>query len=83
MTRYIIILNKPSHLICCQFMCNKFLNLNYTCKGVMVKFFPLNLIFINLFETVLCNISNTRKSVSSDIQTMRSGLKKQGTAEFF
>ena len=27
------------------------------------------------------NVSNTRKSVSSDIQTLRSGLKKQGTAE--
>ena len=29
------------------------------------------------------NISNTRKSVSSDIQTLRSGLKKRGAAEFF
>ena len=29
------------------------------------------------------NISNTRKSVSSDIQTLRSGLKKRGIAEFF
>ena len=29
------------------------------------------------------NISNTRKSVSSDIQTLRGGLKKQGSAEFF
>ena len=30
-----------------------------------------------------CNISNTRKSVLSDIQTLRSGLKKRGAAEFF
>ena len=29
------------------------------------------------------NISDTRKSVSSDIQTLGSGLKKQGAAEFF
>ena len=29
------------------------------------------------------NISNTTKSVSSDIQTLRSGLKKRGAAEFF
>ena len=29
------------------------------------------------------NISNTMKSVSSDIQTLRSGLKKRGAAEFF
>ena len=29
------------------------------------------------------NISNTRKSVSSDIQTLRSRLKKRGAAEFF
>ena len=28
------------------------------------------------------NISNTRKSVSSDIQTLRSRLKKRGAAEF-
>ena len=32
---------------------------------------------------VVCNISNTRKLVSSDIQTLRSRLKKQGAAEFF
>ena len=30
-----------------------------------------------------CNISNTRKSVSSDIQTLRSRLKKRGAAFFF
>ena len=30
----------------------------------------------------LCNISNTR-CVSSDIQTLRSRLKKRGAAEFF
>ena len=29
------------------------------------------------------DISNTRKSVSSDIQTLRSGLKKRGAAVFF
>ena len=29
------------------------------------------------------NISNTRKSVLSDIQTLRSGLKQRGGAEFF
>ena len=28
-------------------------------------------------------ISNTRKNVSPDIQTLRSGLKKWGEAEFF
>ena len=49
----------------------------------MVKFFPLNLIFINLFGTVLCNYIKHEDRVSSDIQTMRSGLKKQGAAEFF
>ena len=32
------------------------------------------------FSTVGSNISNTRNSVSSDIQTLRSGLKKWGTA---
>ena len=30
-----------------------------------------------------CNISNTRRCVSSDIQTLRSRLKKRGAAEFF
>ena len=34
-------------------------------------------------ENNASNISNTRKSVSSDIQTLRSGLKKRGAAEFF
>ena len=29
------------------------------------------------------NISNMSKIVSSDTQTLRSGLKKQSTAEFF
>ena len=37
---------------------------------------------VNIGNTVR-NISNTRKSVSSDIQTLRSGLKKRGAAEFF
>ena len=35
-----------------------------------------------LFVSVLRDISNTRKSVSSDIQPPRSDLKKQGAAEF-
>ena len=30
-----------------------------------------------------CNMSNPRKSVSSDIQTLRSGLKNEAQAEFF
>ena len=34
------------------------------------------------FLDVRINISNTRKRVSSDIQTLRSGLKKRGAAEF-
>ena len=29
------------------------------------------------------NIPNTRMSVSSDLQTLRRGLKKRGVAEFF
>ena len=36
-----------------------------------------------LLRNFRCNISNTRKSVSSDIQTLRSGLKKRGAADFF
>ena len=32
---------------------------------------------------ITCNISNTRKSVSSDIQTPRSRSRKRGAAEFF
>ena len=36
-----------------------------------------------ILETdILSNISNTRKSVSSAIQTLRRGLKKRGAAEF-
>ena len=31
---------------------------------------------------ILSNISNTRRSVSSAIQTPRRGLKKRGAAEF-
>ena len=31
----------------------------------------------------ISNILNTRKSVSSGIQTLRSGLKKRGAAELF
>ena len=34
-------------------------------------------------KIVIINISNTRKSVSSDIQTLRGGLKKRGASEFF
>ena len=30
-----------------------------------------------------CNVSNTRKSVSSDIQTLGSGLKNEVQAKFF
>ena len=36
-----------------------------------------------VLNLILSNISNTRKSVSSDFQTLRSGLKKRGAAEFF
>ena len=36
-----------------------------------------------VFTYYVSNISNTRKSVSSDIQTLRRGLKKRGAAEFF
>ena len=39
--------------------------------------------YISPVIKVLSNISNTRKSVSSDIQTLRRGLKKRGAAEFF
>ena len=31
----------------------------------------------------VCNISNTRKSGSLDLQTLRSGMKKRGAVEFF
>ena len=34
-------------------------------------------------KTRSCNIFNTMKSVSPDIQTLRKGLKKRGAAEFF
>ena len=33
--------------------------------------------------TPVSNISNTKKSVSSDIQTLRSGLKKTWRSRFF
>ena len=33
--------------------------------------------------TAFSNISNMRRCVSSDIQTLRSSLKRRGTAEFF
>ena len=36
-----------------------------------------------MYVQFVYNRSNTRKSVSSDFQTPRSRLKKQGTAEFF
>ena len=32
---------------------------------------------------VICNISNTRNSVSSDIQAPRSGLKNEAQPSFF
>ena len=35
------------------------------------------------FSHDAAHISNERKSVSSDIQTPRSGLKKRGAGEFF
>ena len=35
------------------------------------------------FNNALPNISNTRKSVSSDIQALRSRSKKRGAADFF
>ena len=34
-------------------------------------------------NSLASNISNTRKSVSSDMQTLRIGLKKRGAVEFF
>ena len=37
----------------------------------------------NNFCLFVSNISNMRKSFSSDIQTLRSGLKKRDPAEFF
>ena len=41
--------------------------------------------FITNHELLLLssNISNTRKNVSSDIQTLRSGLRNEVQAEFF
>ena len=36
-----------------------------------------------IFSSSSSNISNARKSVSSDIQSLRSGLKKGDVAEFF
>ena len=42
----------------------------------------MDFVLINfLINLVRYNISNTRKSVSSDIQTLRSGLKKPGAAD--
>ena len=45
----------------------------------------LKMVVVDLpsFDREISNISNTTKSVSSDIQTLRSGLKKRGAAEFF
>ena len=34
-------------------------------------------------QLLSCNISNTKKSVSSDIQTLRVMLKKRGAADYF
>ena len=41
---------------------------------------PIERVELNIFNMI---ISNTRKCVSSDIQTLRSGLKKRSAAEFF
>ena len=40
-------------------------------------------IYRNKLNHLRSNISNTRKSVSSDIQALRSGLKTRGGAESF
>ena len=51
-------------------------------KSPKVVIGPLSTCLIKIIFS--CNnYINTRKSVSSDIQTLRSGLKKRGTAEFF
>ena len=41
------------------------------------------LINLDVSGDLYSNISNTRKSVSSDFQTQRSRLEKRGAAEFF
>ena len=45
------------------------------CGIVRMKHFPASLMAFKIVNS--SNISNTRKSVSSDIQTLRSGLKKK------
>ena len=40
-------------------------------------------IFTNLVFHSLSDTSNTKRSISSAIETLRSGLKKQGAAKFF
>ena len=39
--------------------------------------------YVPIEKDLTSNISNTRKSVSSDFQTPRSRLEKRGAAEFF
>ena len=43
---------------------------------ICISFCTIKIIF-------LCNISSTRRCVSTDIQTLKSRLKKRGAAEFF
>ena len=47
-----------------------------------VRKFPHEFYYCTIFKA-LSNTSNTRKSVSSDVQTLRSGLKTRGETEFF
>ena len=42
---------------------------------------PFRLVFKEM--TLWLNVINTKKSVLSDLQTPRSGLKRRGTAKFF
>ena len=59
----------------------------FFCYSVDSSIHPLNnwdLMVINISQSCTWSyISNTRKSVSSDIQTLRRGLKKRGAAECF
>ena len=51
---------------------------------VCSKLFPLRRRIISSeIHVIVCSISNTRKMFSSDIETLRSRLKKRGAAEFF
>ena len=59
----------------------------FFCYSVDSSIHPLNnwdLMVINISQSCTWSyISNTRKSVSSDIQTLKRGLKKRGAAECF